>query len=89
MTMRSKVSWEVLKTEILFWSMTLTDIHGTGLYQPKFQDPNPYDDRRSDVEIDREFLKKRVQDAWEYRKKTVDTSSCRIIFGEADFLPGW
>ena len=44
--------------------------------------------RRSDVEIDREFLKKRVQDAWEYRKKTVDTGSCRVIFGEADFLPG-
>ena len=30
----------------------------------------------------------RVKEAWEYRKKTVDTSSCRIIFGEADFLPG-
>ena len=44
--------------------------------------------RRSNVEIDREFLKKRVQDAWEYRKKTVDTISCRVIFGEADFLPG-
>ncbi|MGB8450979.1 MAG: class I SAM-dependent rRNA methyltransferase [Anaerocolumna sp.] len=39
-------------------------------------------------EIDREFLEDRVRDAWEYRKKTVDTSSCRIIFGEADFLPG-
>jgi 23S rRNA (cytosine1962-C5)-methyltransferase len=38
--------------------------------------------------IDKEFLKKRVRDAWEYRKKTVDTSSCRIVFGEADFLPG-
>ena len=24
----------------------------------------------------------------EYRKATVDTSSCRVIFGEADFLPG-
>lgn len=44
--------------------------------------------RRTDVEIDKEFLKTRVKDAWEYRKKTVDTSSCRIIFGEADFLPG-
>ena len=21
-------------------------------------------------------------------KKTVDTSSCRVVFGEADFLPG-
>ena len=30
----------------------------------------------------------RVRDAWEYRKKTVDISSCRVIFGEADFLPG-
>jgi 23S rRNA (cytosine1962-C5)-methyltransferase len=39
-------------------------------------------------EIDREFLKGRVEAAWEYRKKTVDTSSCRVIFGEADFLPG-
>ena len=44
--------------------------------------------RRTDVEIDREFLKRRVRDAWEYRKKTVDISSCRVIFGEADFLPG-
>ena len=34
------------------------------------------------------LLEKRVRDAWEYRRKTVDTSSCRIIFGEADYLPG-
>lgn len=39
-------------------------------------------------EIDHNFLEMRVRDAWEYRKTTVDTSSCRIIFGEADFLPG-
>lgn len=38
--------------------------------------------------IDGDFLWKRVRDAWEYRKKTVDISSCRVIFGEADFLPG-
>ena len=44
--------------------------------------------RNADQEVDREFLRKRVQEAWEYRKKTVDTSSCRVIFGEADFLPG-
>ena len=30
----------------------------------------------------------RVRNAWEYRKATVDTSSCWVIFGEADFLPG-
>lgn len=39
-------------------------------------------------EIDTEFLRRRVADAWEYRKRTVDTESCRLIFGEADFLPG-
>lgn len=38
--------------------------------------------------IDDAFLRMRVQNAWDYRKKTVDTQSCRIIFGEADFLPG-
>ena len=39
-------------------------------------------------EIDEEFLRMRVQNAWDYRKKTVDAGSCRVIFGEADFLPG-
>ena len=39
-------------------------------------------------DIDDDFLRERVKNAWEYRKKTVDTGSCRIIFGEADFLPG-
>lgn len=38
--------------------------------------------------IDKAFLKKRVENAWQYRKDTVDLSSCRLIFGEADFLPG-
>ncbi|SHJ09110.1 class I SAM-dependent rRNA methyltransferase [Parasporobacterium paucivorans] len=44
--------------------------------------------RNKEQEIDEAFLRMRVQNAWDYRKKTVDTSSCRIIFGEADFLPG-
>ena len=44
--------------------------------------------RKKDVEIDEAFLKMRVRNAWEYRKTVVDTSSCRVIFGEADFLPG-
>lgn len=39
-------------------------------------------------EIGEEFLTMRVRNAWEYRKRTVDTASCRLIFGEADFLPG-
>ena len=70
--------------------------------------------RRADQEIDREFLRMRVQNAWDYRKqvmaggndsvigvdeakKTIpgigttgrpDLNCCRVIFGEADFLPG-
>lgn len=34
------------------------------------------------------FLFSRVRDAWNYRKQIMDTSCCRILFGEADFLPG-
>lgn len=44
--------------------------------------------RDASQEINREFLQMRLRDAWDYRKKTVDTESCRIVFGEADFLPG-
>lgn len=44
--------------------------------------------RNVNQEIDHEFLRERVRMALEYRKKTVDTGSCRVIFGEADFLPG-
>lgn len=44
--------------------------------------------RREGTVIDEAFMERRVRDAWEYRKQTIDTGSCRIIFGEADFLPG-
>lgn len=39
-------------------------------------------------EIDEEFFRKRLRAAWEYRKTVTDTSSCRFLFGEADFVPG-
>lgn len=44
--------------------------------------------RKKDAVIDEAFMEARVRAAWEYRKETVDISSCRVIFGEADFLPG-
>ncbi|MCM1091998.1 MAG: class I SAM-dependent rRNA methyltransferase [Butyrivibrio sp.] len=44
--------------------------------------------RRKDAVIDKDFFEERVRRAWSYRKETIDTSSCRLIFGEADFLPG-
>lgn len=34
------------------------------------------------------LIEERVRDAWEHRKKVVDTASCRIIFAESDYLPG-
>lgn len=43
--------------------------------------------RHTDV-VDETFIEERVRAAVEYRFDTVDTSACRLIFGEADFLPG-
>lgn len=34
------------------------------------------------------MIEQRVRDAWNYRKAVTDTACCRLIFGEADFLPG-
>ena len=47
--------------------------------------------RKKDQLIDDDFLKLRVKNAWEYRKSVLlkeDLNCCRVIFGEADFLPG-
>jgi 23S rRNA (cytosine1962-C5)-methyltransferase len=42
-------------------------------------------------EIDDAFIRMRVKNAWEYRKEVLskdDLDACRLIFGEADWLPG-
>lgn len=41
-------------------------------------------------DITSDFLRQRVKAAWEHRKVVMDgdTGCCRIIFGEADYLPG-
>lgn len=44
--------------------------------------------RNKNQEIDDAFIEQRVRDCIDYRKHTIDMSSCRLIFGEADFLPG-
>lgn len=44
--------------------------------------------RRRDTDIDRAFIDGLVRAAVQYRADTVDTSSCRLIFGEADGFPG-
>jgi 23S rRNA (cytosine1962-C5)-methyltransferase len=37
--------------------------------------------------IDDAFFHGRLRDAWEYRRKLGYTENCRLIFGEADYLP--
>ena len=47
--------------------------------------------RNPETVIDEALFYKRVKAAWEYRKTVLaeqDLGSCRVIFGEADFLPG-
>jgi 23S rRNA (cytosine1962-C5)-methyltransferase len=40
-------------------------------------------------EIDEAFFRKRIEAAWQYRKRMLkEPDYCRLIFGEADFLPG-
>ena len=41
-----------------------------------------------DEPCDRNFFKRRIQDAWEYRCNLCDPGSCRLIYSESDFLPG-
>ena len=42
------------------------------------------------VEIDRAFFERRIREAWSYRKvvERENLSNCRIIYGDADGLPG-
>lgn len=44
--------------------------------------------RRRGVEIDRALIDRLVEAAVRYRADTVELSSCRLIFGEADGFPG-
>jgi 23S rRNA (cytosine1962-C5)-methyltransferase len=43
---------------------------------------------REPENIDRDFFKKRIETAWEYRKRFIsEPEYCRLIYGEADRLP--
>jgi len=45
--------------------------------------------RNANDVFDKEFFKRRISYAWQYRKSIMDdTSACRIVFGESDELPG-
>lgn len=39
--------------------------------------------------VDASLLHRRIERAWQYRRRILaDTGCCRVVFGEADFLPG-
>ena len=44
--------------------------------------------RDKDEEINREFFRKRITRAWEYRKSIGLSDACRVVFGDSDGLPG-
>jgi 23S rRNA (cytosine1962-C5)-methyltransferase len=44
--------------------------------------------REKDEDINEEFFCKKINDAWKYRKKNGYEENCRLVFGEADYLPG-
>lgn len=44
--------------------------------------------RNKDDEIDDNFFINKFTNAWNYRKKVMDTTSCRIVFSDSDRLPG-
>ncbi len=39
-------------------------------------------------QVDEGFFYTRLQEAWRYRRQIGYTDNCRLVFGEADYLPG-
>ncbi|HEY3424368.1 MAG TPA: class I SAM-dependent rRNA methyltransferase [Negativicutes bacterium] len=61
---------------------------GRGFINPRSQIIVRLLTREQEV-IDRDFFKKRIAAAWRYRQRFIsEPEYCRLIFGEADFLPG-
>ena len=43
---------------------------------------------RKREEVNGAMVKKRIQNAWDYRQLVADPQACRVVFTEADLLPG-
>ena len=59
---------------------------GRGYINPKSQITVRLLTRKKE-EINESFFLRRIQEAWHYRQKTGYTENCRLVFGEADYLP--
>ena len=60
---------------------------GKGFINPKSQIAIRLLTRNVEEEINAQFIHRRVEAAWTYRKKIGYTENCRLVFGEADGLP--
>ena len=60
---------------------------GKGYINPQSQILVRLLSRDKEEHIDAAFFKKRLSEAWEYRKKIGYVENCRLIFGEADGIP--
>lgn len=59
-----------------------------GYYNPKSQISVRVMTYTPGEAIDQAFFTRRVQECYDYRRRFVDSDSFRLIYGEADFLPG-
>ena len=60
---------------------------GKGYVNPKSQIMIRLLTRHKNETIDEHFFYNRILSAWQYRQKIGYIENCRLIFGEADFLP--
>ena len=60
---------------------------GKGFINPKSQIAIRLLTRNENEEINADFIQRRLEAAWTYRKKIGYTENCRLVFGEADALP--
>lgn len=60
---------------------------GKGYINPKSQIIVRLLTRDKNETIDENFFFDKIRTAWDYRKKIGYTENCRLVFGEADFLP--
>lgn len=70
---------EVVTHEGKFW--------GWGYFNPQSQIQVRLLSRNKQEVINEQFFLKRIQQAWDYRRKLGYVENCRLIFGESDGLP--
>lgn len=60
---------------------------GKGYVNPKSQIVIRLLTRNKTDEINEQFFHNRIMECWHYRQKIGYTENCRLVFGEADYLP--